>query len=140
MSDFDIPDDNNGAWDYYYKIYYEDDENADDFLPPENQNYKFTTPTMAEYDPTTVNEDDNLDWLLDNDDDDDDDGEETNTTQPFTPGAASTPSQPPGAASGPYHGGESHEMTNFNSFAFTTIKSGMGFYRSCISRCRFYQT
>ena len=47
------------------------------------------------------------------DDDDDDDEEEVNTTQPFQPGAASTPYQPPGAASDPYHGGEEHEMSQF---------------------------
>ena len=53
---------------------------------------------MTDYDPTTENEDTDLNWLLDNDDDDDDDEAETNTTQPFTPGAASTP------AGDPYHG------------------------------------
>ena len=37
----------------------------------------------------------------------DDDDDESNTTQPFTPGAASTPYQP----QGPYHGGEEHEMS-----------------------------
>ena len=42
---------------------------------------------------------------------DDDDDDESNTTQPFTPGAASTPYQPPGASEGPYHGGEEHEMS-----------------------------
>ena len=42
-----------------------------------------------------------LDYRLDHDDDGDDDEEtETNRTQPFQPGAASTP----------YHGGEEHEM------------------------------
>ena len=39
---------------------------------------------------------------------DDDVGEEE-TTNPFQPGAASTPSQPPG----PYHVDETHEMNNF---------------------------
>ena len=43
--------------------------------------------------------------------DDDDDDNECNTTQPFTPGASSTPYQPPGASEGPYHGGEEHEMS-----------------------------
>ena len=43
-----------------------------------------------------------LDLLLDNDEEE----EETNTTQPFTPGAASTP------AGAPCHGGEEHEMTH----------------------------
>ena len=47
------------------------------------------------------NENRNLDYRLDRDDDGDDDEEtETNTTQPFQPGAASTP----------YHGGEEIEM------------------------------
>ena len=41
----------------------------------------------------------------------DDDDDKSNTTQPFTPGAASTPYQPPGASEGPYHGGEEHEMS-----------------------------
>ena len=45
------------------------------------------------------------------DDDDDDDDNESNTTQPFTPGASSTPYQPPGDSEGPYHGGEEHEMS-----------------------------
>ena len=40
-----------------------------------------------------------------------DDDDESNTTQPFTPGAASTPYQPPGASEGQYHGGEEHEMS-----------------------------
>ena len=52
------------------------------------------------------NEDPDLDYKIDNDDDDDDE-EEVNTTQPFQPGASSTPT--PGAA---YHHGEAHEMTN----------------------------
>ena len=37
--------------------------------------------------------------------------DESNTTQPFTPGASSTPYQPPGASEGPYHGGEEYEMS-----------------------------
>ena len=53
------------------------------------------------------NEDPNLDYNIDHDDDDDDE-EEVNTTQPFQPGATSTP-YTPGAA---YHPGEAHEMTN----------------------------
>ena len=48
---------------------------------------------------------DPTDPSVDNDDD------ESNTTQPFTPGASSTPYQPPGASEGPYHGGEEHEMS-----------------------------
>ena len=58
-------------------------------------------------------DDNDPDIRIDLGDDDDDDEEETNTTQPFQPGAASTPAQPPGAPAGPYHGGESHEMTDF---------------------------
>ena len=70
---------------------------------------------MTDYDPTTENEDTDLNWLLDNDDDDDDDEAETNTTQPFTPGAASTP------AGDPYHGfwGRTEWDKWNNSFAFT---------------------
>ena len=76
---------------------------------------------MAEYDPTTEktplipdtgdddddddDADDNFDWntpvVLDPDD--------PETTQPFTPGAASTPHQP----GGPYHPDEEHEMSTF---------------------------
>ena len=44
-------------------------------------------------------DDPDLDYQIDHDDDDDDD-QEVNRTQPFQPGAASTP----------YHGGEQHEM------------------------------
>ena len=40
---------------------------------------------------------------------------EVDTTQPFQPGATSTPYQPPGAASDPYHGGETIEMTDFDT-------------------------
>ena len=43
-------------------------------------------------------EDPALDRAIDNDDDD----QEANGTQPFQPGAASTPCQP----SGPYHGAD----------------------------------
>ena len=54
------------------------------------------------------NEDPDLDIRIDHDDDDDDDNEEeVNTTQPFQPGASSTP-YTPGAA---YHPGEEYEMT-----------------------------
>ena len=44
-------------------------------------------------------DDPDLDYQIDHDDDDDDD-QEANRTQPFQPGAASTP----------YHGGKHHEM------------------------------
>ena len=40
---------------------------------------------------------------------------EVNTAQPFQPGATSTPYQPPGAALYPYHGGETIEMTDFDT-------------------------
>jgi len=49
-------------------------------------------------------EDPDLDNRLDHDDSDD--GQEVNRTQPFQPGAASTPYQP----GGPYHEGEQMEM------------------------------
>ena len=57
---------------------------------------------MAEggYDPTTENETPWEDHGIDHDDDD----EEVNTTQPFQPGASSTP----------YHGGEEHEIANMD--------------------------
>ena len=54
------------------------------------------------------NEDPDLDIRIDHDDDDDDNEEEVNTTQPFQPGASSTP-YTPGAT---YHPGEAHEMTH----------------------------
>ena len=60
---------------------------------------------MAEggYNPTNENETPWEDHGIDYDGaDDDDDEEEVNTTQPFQPGASSTP----------YHGGEEHEMAN----------------------------
>ena len=38
-----IPEENL-AWDYYYRLYYDDE---DEFVPPQNQNYMYTTP-MAE--------------------------------------------------------------------------------------------
>ena len=53
------------------------------------------------------NEDPDLDHHIDHDDVDDDE-EEVNTTQPFQPGASSTP-YTPGAA---YHPFETHEMTH----------------------------
>ena len=58
---------------------------------------------MAEggYDPTTENETPWEDHWLNHDDDDD---AEVNTTQPFQPGASSTP----------YHEGEAHEMANMD--------------------------
>ena len=59
---------------------------------------------MAEggvYDSTTENETPWEDHGIDHDDDDDDE-QEVNTTQPFQPGASSTP----------YHEGEAHEMAN----------------------------
>ena len=100
MSGLDPIPEEDLAWDYYYKLYYDDDE---EFVPPENQNYIYTTP-MAEggYDPTTENENPALDIAIDNDDDD-----TTPPGSPGTPGATSTPYQP-GAA---YHPGEDHEMT-----------------------------
>jgi len=52
-------------------------------------------------------EDPDLDNRLDHDDSDD--GQEVNRTQPFQPGAASTPYQP----GDPYHGGEQTEMSTF---------------------------
>ena len=59
------------------------------------------TLVMAEggYDPTTENETPWEDHGIDHDDDDE---QEVNTTQPFQPGASSTP----------YHEGEAHEMAN----------------------------
>ena len=73
--------------------------------------FKFINIYQHDYDPTTENE---TPWEDKGIDHDDDDEEETNTTQPFTPGAASTPYQPQGATAGPYHDGEAHEMRNFN--------------------------
>ena len=67
--------------------------------------------TPWEIDPTTDNETPWEDHGIDHDDDDEEE-EEVGTTRPFQPGAASTPYQPQGAASGPYHGDESHEMTD----------------------------
>ena len=101
MSGLDPIPEEDPVWDYYYRLYYDDED--DDF-----QNSVYTPPRMADYDPTTENENPALDIALDNDDDDDD------TTPPGTPGppgATSTPYQP-GATSTPYHPGEAHEMTN----------------------------
>ena len=56
------------------------------------------------YDPDKSNENPDFDDKINNDDYE----EEVNTTQPFTPGASSTPYQP----QGPYHGGEATEMSN----------------------------
>ena len=102
MADFDRPDDNNGAWDYY-QIYYPDD---DYFTTENDQNkkYKHTRPSRMWYDPDKSNENPDFDDKINNDDYE----EEVNTTQPFTPGASSTPYQP----QGPYHGGEATEMSN----------------------------
>ena len=98
MSGLDpIPEDNL-AWDSYYTLYYDDNDVDDDF-----QNSVYTPPRMADYDPTTENENPALDIALDNDDDDDD-----TTPPPGPPGATSTPYYP-GAA---YHPGEEHEMTD----------------------------
>ena len=95
------------TWDSYYRIYYDND---DEFVPPENQNTIYTSP-MAEggFDITDTNE---KTPLLPRDDDDDDAGIDWNTTDisqvpapkdyrpsgdidstnPFEPGTASTPS------------------------------------------------
>ena len=115
MADFDRPDDNNGAWDYYQIYYHEDDDDDDDdyYYTTENaQNKKYKYTNMAgrpEVDMDNLDPDTEIDWG----DDDDDEEEEVNTTQLFTPGASSTPYQPQGAAAGPYHGGEEHEMAEF---------------------------
>ena len=62
------------------------------------------TLVMAEggYDPTNENETPWEDHGIDHDGDDDDDDYEVNMTEPFQPGATSTP----------YHGGEEHEMAH----------------------------
>ena len=93
LSDLEPIPEENLAWDSYYTLYYDDDYD-------ENENYTYTPPRMADYDPTTENENPALDIAIDNDDDD-------TTPPPGTPGATSTPYQP-GAA---YHPGEEHEMT-----------------------------
>ena len=61
---------------------------------------------MAEYDPRDETTEKTHLFPKEGDDDDDDDPE---TTQPFTPMAASTPHQP----GGPYHPDEEHEMSTF---------------------------
>ena len=107
MSGLDPIPEENLAWDYYYRLYYDDDE--DEFVPPENQNYIYTTP-MAEgrYDP--MDETTEKTPLIPGDEDDDDDTNpldnldlsqipvteeptpgDTDSTQPFEPGSASTP-------------------------------------------------
>ena len=111
MNGFDPIPEENMAWDNYYKLYYEDDDDEND---PEN-NYTYTTlPNMAEggYDPTDPTNEKTP--LIPNTGDDDDDNTEpwddtskwqygedgvleripthdTDSTQPFEPGAASTP-------------------------------------------------
>ena len=115
MSELEPIPEENMAWDYYYRLYYDDDDSEN--------NYIYTTPSiMAEggYDPTDPTTDKTP--LIP--DTGDDDGEDTGTvnpgidwdeidldqfpidpadpdrTQPFEPGAASTPA-----------GGESIPMT-----------------------------
>ena len=113
MSGLDPIPEENGAWDYYYKIYYDDDEDADDFLPPENQNYKYTTP-IAEGGYDSMDATTERDPLIPDTGDDDDDTDvwdnpnqwqvterggveriptsgDTDSTQRFEPGDASTP-------------------------------------------------
>ena len=104
MSGLDPIPEENGAWDSYYKLYYEDDDDDDN----SENNYTYTTPPkMAEggYDP--MDETNDKTPLIPGDDDDDDDTDPWNVdlskydqdgnpidpdkTQPFTPGAASTP-------------------------------------------------
>ena len=102
MSGLDPIPEENLAWDYYCRLNYDDDD--DEFVPPENQNYIYTTP-MAEsgYDP--MDETTEKTPLIPSDDNDDDDTDWNNTdlsqmpapddhdsTQPFDPPrAASTP-------------------------------------------------
>ena len=71
---------------------------------------------MAEYDPRDETTD--KDPLFPKEGDDDDDDDDPETTQPFTPGAASTPHQPGGS----YHPDEEHEMSTF-----PTEDSGMAY-------------
>ena len=66
------------------------------------------------------NEDPDLDIRIDHDDDDDNE-EEVNTTQPFRPGASSTP-YTPGAA---YHPGEAHEMTHLPKNRAAEVKPSL---------------
>ena len=77
------------VWDYYYRFYYDDDDD-DDF-----QNTHVYLMTSPWEDINITDTADHTDPALGDDDD------ESNTTPPFTPGAASTP----------YHGGEEHEMS-----------------------------
>ena len=99
MSGLDPIPEENLAWDYYYRLYYDDE---DEFVPLENQNYIYTTP-MAEggYDtmdsttekdpliPGTGDDDDDTDW--DNTDLNQAPGDTDSTHNPFEPYAASTP-------------------------------------------------
>ena len=100
MSGLDPIPEENLVWDYYYKLFYDDDE----FVLPENQNYIYTTP-MAEggYDPMDATTE-KIPLIPDTGDDDDDTDPwknidlnqipitgDTDSTQPFEPGAASTP-------------------------------------------------
>ena len=89
------------AWDSYYRLFYEDDDDEND---PEN-NYTYTTPPNMSESGEVID--------ITETDTNVDDNDASNTTQPFTPGAASTPVQPQGASAGPYHGGEAHEMSQF---------------------------
>ena len=113
MSGLDPIPEENMAWDSYYRLYYEDDDDEND---PEN-NYTYTTPpNMAEggYDPND-SATEKTPLIPDTGDDDDDDNtnpwddlskwqvgqdgdtleriptRDTDSTQPFEPGAASTP-------------------------------------------------
>ena len=108
MADFDRPDKKNGAWDYYQIYYPGDDDDYYYYFTTENdQNKKYNYTNMAgrgddfDLDVHNIDPDTKVDFG------DDDDEEEVNTTQPFQPQGASTP------AAGPYHGGESHEMSEF---------------------------
>ena len=99
MSGLDPIPEENMAWDSYYRLYYEDDDDEND---PEN-NYTYTTPpNLAEggyhpTDPTTSKTS-----LIPGDDDDTNDWDDfdlskmpvpgdSDRTQPFEPGASSTP-------------------------------------------------
>ena len=107
MSELDPIPEENMAWDTYYRLYYNDD----------NENYTYTTPpNMAEggYDPTKENETSREDHGIDNDDDNEDFSriltDEEKEEWQNAPGATSTPYRP-GAA---YHPGEEHEMTDLS--------------------------
>ena len=100
MADYD-----SGAWDYY-QIY--DDEDDYYFTTENDQNKKYKYTNMAgrgddfDLDVNNIDSDTKIDFG-----DDDDEEEEVITTQLFQPQGASSP------AAGPYHGGESHEMSEF---------------------------